>query len=178
MRHLSQHFHPNCQLKRNSSRCGCRKYFTHVILWDTCVGPWRPSSCLGCPFPLPHLYSAVAPSSPPKASHFPPSLCGSSPSPEKQKEDLQTDIFIWHKHLIIGITWCSVVHRVCVCVTLCERLAANTRSFSSFWMTRSLCAVTLRKTCLAWRSLVLCWLCFSLYFLVSREKEVNHRKVR
>lgn len=62
------------------------------------------------------------------------------------------------------------------CETLCERLEASARSFSSFWMVESLWAVAFRKTCLACDSLLLCWLCFSLYFLVRRSEDENKRR--
>lgn len=84
----------------------CRKYFMSAVHINTYVGQWRQSSCLCCPFPPPHLSSATAPSSPLKASHFPPSLYGSSPSPESQQgqderpKDRKTEIFFWHKHFI------------------------------------------------------------------------------
>lgn len=66
------------------------------------------------------------------------------------------------------------------CNTFCERLEASARSFSSFWMVESLWAVALRKSCLAWCSLLLCWICFSLYFLVHRsggKKKENVKSV-
>lgn len=131
---------------------------------NTCVGQWRQSSCLCCPFPPPRLSSATVLSSPLKASHFPPSLFGSSPSPEIEQEDPRTNVtwtekYFQQDHLII---WSEGTG-----VTLRERLEASSRSFSSVWMMQSLCAVALRKSCLAWRSLVLRWLCFSSYFLVE-----------
>lgn len=156
----------------------CRNYFMSAVHKNTYVGQWRRSSCLCCPFPPPRLSSATAPSSPLKASHFPPSLYGSCPSPDSQQgqderpKDTKTEIFFWHKHFIF---WSKGTRHSALCVTLCERLEASTRSFSSFWMMRSLCAVALRNTCLAWRSLVLCWLCFSLYFLVGGAEDVSHR---
>lgn len=158
----------------------CRKYFMSAVHKNTYIGQWRRSSCLCCPFPPPRLSSATAPSSPLKASHFPPSLYGSSPSPESHRgQDGDGNIEKQKYFSGTNISYFEVKglgQHSALCVTLCERLEASTRSFSSFWMMRSLCAVALRNTCLAWRSLVLCWLCFSLYFLVGGAEDVSHRK--
>lgn len=85
----------------------CNNSWEYLIK-NTCVGQWRQSSCHCCPFPPPHLSSATAPSSPLKASHFPPSLYGSFPFPKSQQGEFgkpkhtKREIFFWYKHSIFS----------------------------------------------------------------------------